>query len=609
MTKRFNTLVDMQENSCKEYANNRFLGVNRGGQYQWMTYAEFGSKVANFRSALSALGVSKGDKVAIIADNRPEWAISAFATFSLGAHFVAMYESQLAKDWKYIIEDSDAVVIIAANEKIYQTVAPWVEDLPNLKHAICLDTSPDKEYSFEYLLKKGSEKQVEPVFPESSDTAVLIYTSGTTGKPKGVILSHGNIISNINAIHEIFPLSEEDISLSFLPWAHSFGQVCELYLLMSMGSSLGLTNPKQLLDNAKLVQPTLLFAVPRVFNKIYDVIQKKLAKAPPFRQKLFWRGLSVAEKRRQLAEENQRSLWLDLQYAFFDKLIFSKIRALFGGRLRYAISGGAALSKEVAEFIDNINIQVFEGYGLTETSPIVSVNFPGARKIGTVGRPIPGVEVYICDEDQNVLEIGEEGEVVVVGPNVMQGYYKNPEETEKVIFDLNGKRAFRTGDMGMIDQDGFLKITGRFKEQYKLENGKYVVPSPLEEHLKLSGFINQAFIYGDNKPYNVVLVVPDLEFLKEWAKENQLEFSSDEELIKHPKVHAKIGEEIQKYSQEFKGYEKPKKWYILLEEFSIENDMMTPKMSLKRRNIIKAYKDILESLYSEEQEAKEKATA
>ncbi len=604
MKKSFNSLVDMQERSCKAFANNRFLGYNRGDGYSWITYKEFDEAVKKFRSALASLGVKRGDTVSIISDNRPEWAIAAFATFSLGAKFTAMYETQMAKDWKYIIEDSDSVVTIVANEKIYETVSPWVNEIEKLKYVICIDAPAEKEYSFEAQLKKGAEAgEVEPVHPSESDTAILIYTSGTTGKPKGVILSHGNVVSNINAVHEFFPLTQEDVSLCFLPWAHSFGQVCELYLLMSTGASLGITSPKKLLENAKVIRPTILFAVPRVFNKIYDTIQKKLSKAPPLRQKLFQKGMDVATKRRRLAEENKRSLLLDLQYAFFDKLIFSKIRDLFGGRMRYAISGGAALSKEVAEFIDNINILVFEGYGLTETSPIVSVNYPGCRKIGTVGRPIPGVEVYICDEEQKVLPQGEEGEIVVVGPNVMQGYYKKKEETDKVIFDLDGKRAFRTGDMGKIDDDGFLVITGRFKEQYKLENGKYVVPTPLEEHLKLSGFINQAFIFGANKPYNVALIVPDFEALREWAKEQGIQFNSDKELIQNEKVHQKIGEEIEKFSTEFKGYEKPKKWALLEEEFTVENDMMTPKMSLKRRNIIKTYKDLIESLYSEEAKA------
>jgi long-chain acyl-CoA synthetase len=341
-----------------------------------------------------------------------------------------------------------------------------------------------------------------------------------------------------------------------------------------------------------------LFAVPRVFNRIYDGLQKRMAKESGFKKFMFHRGIKVANQRRKLREQNKESGWLNFQYGIFDKLVFSKVRDRFGGRLKYAFSGGAALSKEVGEFIDNMNILVFEGYGLTETSPIVSANRPGGHKIGSVGRPIPGVEIFICDEDQKPLPIGEEGEVCVVGPNVLQGYHGLEAATNEVIFDLNGKRAFRTGDMGKLDQEGYCYITGRFKEQYKLENGKYVVPSPLEELLKLSGFVNQAFIFGQNKPHNICLVVPDFPAVEEWAQENGITDLSHDSLIANEKVHALIGEELARCGADFKGYERPKKWTLLKDEFSIENDMMTPKMSIKRRNVIKAYQDKIDALYS-----------
>ena len=341
----------------------------------------------------------------------------------------------------------------------------------------------------------------------------------------------------------------------------------------------------------------MLLAVPRIFNRIYDGLQKRMAEEKPIRRKLFERGMSVSRRRRLLAERGKRSRLLDLQYRLFDRLVFSKIKARFGGRLRYVIVGGAAMAREVAEFIDDLGITVFEGYGLTETSPVATGNRPGTRRIGTVGKAIPGVEIYICSEDGKVLPPDTDGEVVVVGPNLMQGYHGLPEMTAEVIFDLDGKRAFRTGDMGRLSPDGFLSITGRFKEQYKLENGKYVVPTVLEDRLKLSGFINQVFVYGDNMPYNVCLVVPDFDALKKWAESNGIGALEHSSLVGDARVQGKIGDEIERFGAEFKGYERPKKWALITEEFTPENGLLTPKLSVKRREVITRYQSMIDSLY------------
>lgn len=601
MAENFSSLVDMQVKARQRYANNVLFGTKKDGSYQWITYEEFGKMVDKFRAALALLGVERGDKVAVIADNRVEWAVAAYATYGRGAHYVPMYESQLPKDWKYIVEDSGSKVLLVAKDAIYEKTKSFLDEIEGLKHIISFEANESKDYSYEAHLKKGAASPVEPVFPKEEETAGLIYTSGTTGKPKGVILSHGNIISNVNAVHGFFPMDANDRSLSFLPWAHSFGQTVELHVLLSCGASMGLAESVQtLMDNFGEVKPTLLFSVPRIFNRIYDGLNKKMASGSPIARFLFNKGLAVAKKRRLLAEQGKKSGLLEAQYKFFDKLVFSKVKARFGGRLKYAFSGGAALSRDVALFIDDIGILVFEGYGLTETSPIASANSPSARRIGTIGKPIPGVKIFICDGDGKKLSQGQEGEIVVVGPNIMQGYHNHPEETDKVIFQLDGERAFRTGDMGSIDPDGFIKITGRVKEQYKLENGKYVVPSPLEELLKLSGYIDQVFLYGFNKLYNVVLVVPDEAALKDWAKNNGVAGSTLAEINKDPRTHALIGEELKKFGTEFKGYERPKKWALLDEGFTIENDMMTPKMSIKRNNVTKRYQSLIDSLYAED---------
>ncbi len=598
MAENFSSLVDMQVKARQRYAKNLLFGTKKNGAYQWMTHEEFGQEVDKFRAALALLGVKRGDKVAVIADNRVEWAVAAYATYGLAAHYVPMYESQLPKDWKYIVEDSGAKVLLVAKEAIYEKTKSFPQEINGLEHIISFEAPESAAYSYAGHLKKGAASPVPPTYPTEEETAGLIYTSGTTGKPKGVILSHGNIISNVNAVHGFFPMDQNDRSLSFLPWAHSFGQTVELHVLLSCGASMGIAESvSTLMDNFGEVKPTLLFAVPRIFNRIYDGLNKKMAAGSAVARFLFNKGLKVAQKRRELAEKGKKSAFLDAQYKFFDKLVFSKVKARFGGRLKYAFSGGAALSREVAMFIDDVGILVFEGYGLTETSPIASANSPHARKIGTIGKPIPGVQIYICNDEGKKLPQGQEGEIVVVGPNIMQGYHNHPEDTAKVIFDMDGKRAFRTGDMGSIDPEGFIKITGRVKEQYKLENGKYVVPSPLEELLKLSGYIDQVFLYGFNKLYNVVLVYPDEAAIKSWAKQNGVSGETLAEINKDPRTHALIGEELKKHSAEFKGYERPKKWALLDEGFTIENDMMTPKMSIKRNNVMKRYQDLLDSLY------------
>jgi len=598
MAEKFVSLVEMQEKSCARFADNRLFGTKKNGAYEWITYSEFAGRVDAFRAALSSLGVQRGDKVACIANNSVEWAVGAYATYGLGAHYVPMYEAQLKKEWEFIIKDSGSVVALVATQEIYNQVVDFVGTVGNLKSVVCFYTSPDKEYAYENLLAAGRKSPVPSVHPPAEEVAGLIYTSGTTGNPKGVILSHGNFCSNINAVQEIFPISDTDTSCSFLPWAHSFGQTVELHVLLAMGSGIGIAESvNTLLDNFGEVRPTILFAVPRIFNRIYDGLQKRMAAESPVKKFMFHKGLAVAKKKRELAAKGQQSGFVNWQYNLFDKLVFSKVKARFGGNLRYAFSGGAALSKEVGTFIDDIGIQVYEGYGLTETSPIATANTPSGCRLGTIGKPIPQVSIYICDEEQRILPPDTDGEIVVVGPNVMQGYHNNQAATDEVIFTLDGKRAFRTGDMGRVTRDGFIQITGRFKEQYKLENGKYVVPTVLEDDLKLSGYITSAFVHGDNKLYNIALIVPDFESVAAWAKEHGVSDTSPAALCKNAQVHARIGEEIAHYSREWKGFERVQKWALLEEDFSAANDMLTPKMSVKRRNVVKVYGELIESLY------------
>jgi long-chain acyl-CoA synthetase len=456
--------------------------------------------------------------------------------------------------------------------------------------------------TFDEVLQKGDESPAELVHPDPAQVAGFIYTSGTTGNQKGVLLTHRNMAHNVSAVLDLFPMSADDRSLSFLPWAHSFGQVVELHALFAWGASMGIAEAvDKIIVNLAEVKPTLLFSVPRIFNRIYDGLHRRMEEEGGLKKKLFYAGIENEKHRKQLAAEGKTSGIADLKHSVFDKLVFSKVRERFGGRLRYAFSGGAAIDKEVAEFIDNLGIMVYEGYGLTETSPVATANWPGSRKIGTIGKEVPGVRLEV---DTEVTGDPKQGELVVYGHNVMKGYHNLPEENVKVFTEDDG---FRTGDMGYRDDDGFIHITGRVKEQYKLENGKYVVPTPLEEKLKLSPYVSNVMIYGYNKPYNVALVIPDMESLEKWAAEHGVDTSNHQQMVADPKVRELLWNEIERHSTEFKQYEKVRDFTVGLEDFTTDNGMLTPTLKVKRRFVLERYEDQIEGLYRKAKESQSAA--
>lgn len=598
---KFDTLISIFEESTKRYRDRRLFGTKQAGTWVWSTYGEFEARVHESRGGFAAIGVGAGDRVGIIANNRPEWAIGAYAAYGRKAAFVPMYESTLPKEWSYVLKDCGAKAVIVANVTIRDAIFAAKtadEGLPDLTHIIVLDGDGGGErngvrgLSWREFLDLGKQKPAPIERPTGEDIACFIYTSGTTGKSKGVLLTHSNFASNVSAMHEVFPMDPEDRSLSFLPWAHSFGQTVELHMLISNGASMGICEGvSKILDNLQEVQPTLLFSVPQVFNRLYDGVNKQIQNSPPWRRRLFESAVANAAYRKKLAEQRRTSGFADFKHGLFDRVVFSKVRGRFGGKLRYAFSGGAAISREVAEFIDNLGIIVYEGYGLTETSPIATANWPGARKIGSVGQAIPGVEVKI---DLKATDDPKSGEIVVYGHNVMKGYHNLEEENKKVFTEDGG---FRTGDMGYLDEDGFLYITGRIKEQYKLENGKYVAPAPLEEYLKLSPFISHCMICGANKPFNVALIVANMAEVKAFAEKEGIREEGNA-LLENEKVQARFRSEIDQYSAEFKQFEKIKKFQLISEEFSIENGMLTPKMSLKRKEVLKRWGDAIDVLYA-----------
>jgi long-chain acyl-CoA synthetase len=603
---QFETLTEIFERSIKLYASRELFGEKKNGTWQWMTYARFGQLVNDLRGGLAQYGVRAGDRVAVISNNRPEWAVAAYAAYGLGAAYVPMYEAQHAEEWEFILDNCGAKVLFVPNEKIAEKVSKFRERLPKLEHVVRFTGSETEDETFASLVRKGVETPAPIAHPKPEDLAGLIYTSGTTGKPKGVMLSHSNLAKNVSAIHQQFPMAHDDRSLSFLPWAHSFGQTVELHGLFSMGASMGIAESvDKIIDNLGEVKPTLLFSVPRIFNRIYDGLQKRMAGESPIKKKLFYKGLEVASRRRQLADRGHHSALLDLQHKFFDKLVFAKVRDRFGGRLKYAFSGGAAISREVAEFIDNLGITVYEGYGLTETSPIFTANYPGNRKIGSVGKPIPGTRIEI-DHGNNPTDDPKQGEIICHGHNVMMGYFNLEEENAKVF---TADRGFRTGDLGYVDGDGYLYITGRVKEQYKLENGKYVAPVPVEQAIALSPYIANVMIHGQNKPFNIAVIVADMKSLKEWAQAKGIPTDDVDALLKNADVVKLYQDQINEYTREVKGYEKPAQFVLTAEDFTTENDMLTPSLKVKRRNVVARYNDRIEALYRDAKSNKAEASA
>ena len=590
-TPRFETLIDIYRHSIDTYSNRPLFGVKQDGSWSWMTYGAFGEEVDRVRTGIADLGVEKGDVVGIISDNRPEWATAAYAAYGLGASVVPMYQAQADESWRYILGDSGAKLVFVATENIRKRVEEFKSDLAGLEHVISFASGAEVDAPTYASLGADSSEAAPLADVTSSDIAGFVYTSGTTGKPKGVLLSHGNLAYNVSAVTDVFPLEPDDRTLSFLPWAHAFGQTVELHSVFALGCSTAFAeSTHKIVANLAEVQPTMLVSVPRIFTRIYDGLQKRMADEGGIKKLLFDTAVATARKRQDLAAADKSSRWVDLQHGLLDRLVFAQVRDRFGGQLKYAISGGAAIPMEVAQFIDALGITVYEGYGLSETSPIVTANWPGSRKIGSVGKAIPGVRVEI---DHEASADGESGEVVVYGHNVMQGYHNLPDQNAEVFTEDGG---FRTGDLGRIDDDGFLSIVGRIKEQYMLANGKYVVPTVIEEKLGLSPYIASAMVYGDGRPFNVALITLDSAAVKRWAEDNDVEMD-DDAVVNNPDLLELIGQEIKRLTGETPRYAHIREFALLREDFTTENGLLTPTLKVRRRVVVDRFSDELDQLY------------
>jgi long-chain acyl-CoA synthetase len=573
------------------------LKYRRDGAWRAVSSDELKAAVEEISAGLSALGVEKGDRVAILWENRPEWAFADLATQCAGAIDATVYPTLTAPAVQYILADSEAKVVFVSNAAQAAKVAEVRGKLPCLQAVIGFDEpAPTGTTPLAELRAKGREllaKDPELVRRRatevrSDDLATLIYTSGTTGDPKGVMLSHGNLLHNVIAAEKVFPQVTRDWTcLSFLPLCHSFERTAGHNFMLYAGVTIAYAESvEKVPENMQQVRPHIMCSVPRLYEKMYARVNEKVASDPPLRQRIFRWAIGVGrEMFSHTVARTQPGALLKLRFAVADKLVFSKIKERTGGRLQLFISGGAPLAREIAEFFGAAGMLVCEGYGLTETSPVITCNRPAFVKPGTVGLPLEHVEVRIA----------EDGEILTRGPHVMKGYFRKPEATAEAI-DPDG--WFHTGDIGFVDPDGALVITDRKKDIIVTSGGKNIAPQPIENRLKTHKFFTEVVMIGNKRNFASALVVPNFEVLEAWAKANGVPAASRDELVRRPEVVDHYQALINELTPDLAQFEKIKKVALLTREFSQEAGEITPTLKVKRRVVEERYKPLIDAMYA-----------
>lgn len=562
----------------------------------WKTYStkDVGTIVNNLSAGLLSLGIGPNDmtvegrdKVAILCKNRPEWLMLDLAVQQIGAILTPIYPTINVNELEFVLNDAQVKIAFVNDEDLFLKVLSLKERVPSLKAIYTFEHVPNAKH-WKEVTDRATPELIDKIKPISDrigyeDVATIIYTSGTTGTPKGVMLSHRNILSNVIACIPCFPPGSNMKSLSFLPLNHIFERMVS-YLYLFNGTSIYYAESLETIgDNLKEVKPTMFTTVPRLLEKVYDRIMQKGSELTGTKRKLFFWAHSLAER----FEINQNlGFWYNMQLKLANKLIFSKWREALGNNIRCIVTGGAACQVRLIRIFNGAGINVMEGYGLTETSPVISVNRyqMEGRMFGTTGPLINDVQV----------KIAEDGEILCKGPNVMMGYYKRPDLTAEVITD----GWFHTGDIGVMIQDKFLKITDRKKELFKTSGGKYVAPLPVENKLKESPFIEQVMIVGPERKFVGALIIPSFPNLKDWARHNGIAVGSNEELIRNEKVLAMFRDLIESFNKYFNHVEQIKKFELLPNEWSVDTGEMTPKLSMKRKVISEKFKDAIERIYA-----------
>ena len=572
------------------------LQVKRGGAYQPISSRELTDAVRQVALGLQALGISRGDRVAILSENRPEWAIADYACLTAGLTDVPIYPTLPAEQIPYILNDSGAVALFTSTPDQAAKIAQVRQQCRSLKHVIGFGdaTNPGEDMTLAQLREKGkaadspqraTEYKQQALAVKPDDLATLIYTSGTTGEPKGVMLTHDNIYSNVMAGAAVIPFGGGDVCLSFLPLSHIFERMAGHYLMLHTGTSIAYAESIDTVPiNMQEVKPTLVLSVPRLYEKMYARVLENALSGGAVKKRIFFWARDVAERwaDEKLAGREPGGL-LAWQYGIAQKLVFSKLKARTGGRLRYFVSGGAPLAAEINKFFYAAGLVILEGYGLTETSPVISVNSPKDFRIGSVGKAVPGVQV----------RISQEGEILTKGPHVMKGYFNKPDATKEAI-DADG--WFHSGDIGVLE-DGFLRITDRIKDLIVTAGGKKIAPQPIENQIKTNKYVSQAVMIGDKRKYAIMLIVPNWDNLEKWAGLQNIIWTDRKQLLTMPTIQKKMDKEVFGAVSGLAQFEKPKKVVLLEHDFSIERGELTPTLKVKRRVVDKTYKSTIDAAY------------
>lgn len=565
------------------------------GQYTPISHKEIEQRVRSLAKGLEDLGITSGARVAILSENRPEWVLADMACLTSGIADVTVYPTLTAEQTAFILKDSGSEAVFLSTAVQAEKVASVRDQLPALKSIISFDqVESHVDITLAELERKGQEAITDEwiikhreraLAVKPDDLATILYTSGTTGDPKGVMLSHDNIYSNVTSSWDIIEFDGKDLTLSFLPLSHIFERMAGYYLMFATGTSIAYAEAIETVASDLLqVKPTILVSNPRLYEKVYARVIESARQGGSVKYQIFLWARNIAERWADLVlgGGNPGSI-LRFQYRMADKLVFSKIRERTGGRLRYSVSGGAPLAPEINKFFYAIGLLILEGYGLTETSPVISVNTPDEIRIGTVGRPLRSVEVAIAPD----------GEILTRGPHVMMGYYNNPEATAEAI-DSDG--WFHTGDIGEL-HDGFISITDRKKDIIVTAGGKNIAPQPIESKISQNKYVSQALVIGDKRRFPAALVVPDYEQLEKWANYKNITFNSKADLITNPQTIEKMNREVMNSVADLSQYERPKKVLIIEDEFSIERGNLTPSLKIRRRVVEDQYSDVIQKMY------------
>jgi long-chain acyl-CoA synthetase len=584
------TLADLLPLSADLYGDAPAVCFKQGDEWVKRSFGQVLETVRALSLGLISLGVERGDKVSILANTRPEWTYFDFAALSAGAVVVPIYQTNSPEECQYVLENSDAKVVVVEDDEQLEKIRAVRDRLPMLEYVVRMTGSSEDAISIEELADRGATRDVaewesrwKAVTPE--DVCTFIYTSGTTGPPKGCIISHGNYRAMLDMVNQTSVIEEEDVTYLYLPLAHSFA------LLIQLGSfDLGATlaywerDPQKILPNLAELKPTYFPSVPRIFEKIYTAATSGMEKEGGLKKAIFDWSIGVGKKMRAAERAGRKpGFFLRKQYEFADKQVLSKIRGLFGGKLRLAVSGAAPINPDILRFFDAAGVLVLEGWGMTETSTAATVSSPEDFKVGTIGKPFPGCEIRIA----------EDGEILVKGPNVFQGYYKNEEATRETIVD----GWLHTGDIGEIDEDGFITITGRKKDIIITAGGKNITPANLENEIKQHPLVSQCVVVGDRKPYLVALVTLDPEDAVAYAREHGLP-EDPAQLAVNDQVRKMIEDHVEKINEKFARVEQVKKVAVLPRDLSQETGELTPTLKVKRAVVADKHQQEIEALYA-----------